>query len=159
MPEAQNNSKKKHSWSWVLWWQIDSDELNSQVDNYASLSLFKSARGWAVLCILLSVAVSIAAVAFKFSDDSAYIDAGILAFLGCFIYFGHRWAMLVAMLVWTLEKGYLLSLGIDAGTKGGPLVSQLIWWCIYMHAFYFAFRVEQARRNRAAQLPQSLTYR
>jgi len=30
--------------------------------------------------------------------------------------------------------------------------SALIWWALYMHVFYFAFKIEQARRQPRVDL-------
>jgi hypothetical protein len=69
--------------------------------------------------------------------------------LSLFINLGHRWAMIGAMVLWTLEKTFVVLVGLGPAHRGAPLVvGQLIWWCIYMHAFYFALRIEQQRRAR-----------
>jgi hypothetical protein len=142
----------RRSWSWLLWWRVDQSDLDEQVEKYNSLGVFKTARGQSVLCLLFSVAATIAMVLLKVTDQGSYVDAAVLAAFAVFIYFGHRWAIVAAMTFWTLEKGYLMYLGVTAGasaTASNPVV-QLIWWCIYMQAFYFALRVEREKRKRLA---------
>jgi hypothetical protein len=138
----------KRLWSWLLWWNIDATELDAQVANYEDVALLKSPRGLSILCILFSITITVVLLITKIvTDRFAYVDVGIFAVLGSFIYFGHRWAMIVVMIHWTFERGYLVFLGLN-GTIAPTVVTQIIWWCIYMHAFYFAFRVEQQRRRR-----------
>jgi TRAP-type C4-dicarboxylate transport system permease large subunit len=155
MSEVPQTTKKRASWAWVLWWQIDPSELDDQVTKYDSLSFIKSARGQAVLCLLLSVVITAVILAIsKKPDLSGLVDVGLFLILAVFIYSGHRWAMIAAMALWTLEKGLYIVVGVTAAQSGstsggGLLFTQVIWWCIYMHAFYFAFRVEQERRKRA----------
>ena len=144
--------EKENRWNWLLWWRIDEAELEKQVSQYSSLKFVHSIRGISVLCLAFSIAITVAFVAFGALglDASAYVDAGIMAALALFIYLGHRWAMLVAMAFWTLEKVLLVAGGVGtAQPNGGLVVGQIIWWCTYMHAFYFAFRVEQKRRELA----------
>jgi hypothetical protein len=68
-----------------------------------------------------------------------------------------RWAPLAAMVLWTLQKLMPAVVGLQGaahrgflsrGPHGGELVVQLLWWCIFMHVFNRAFRVEQERRTR-----------
>jgi hypothetical protein len=149
MPE--DASKTNRRLGWLLWWLIDPTDLHHQVDEYDRLSLFKAIRGQAALCLLLSVAMTTVFILLKLLGPSAYVDVVIMGVLALFIYFGHRWAMIAAMVLWTIEKGVLLTGEFRiAGSSGGatPFV-QILWWAIYMHAFYFAFRVEQARRKKA----------
>jgi hypothetical protein len=47
------------------------------------------------------------------------------------------------MILWTLEKGFMLVGGVTAGRA--PIV-QIIWWAIYMGAFFQGNRIEQARK-------------
>ena len=76
---------------------------------------------------------------------TAWFDAGLSILIAIFVYLGHRWAILVAMAWWTLEK--TLSLVDLEHLNAGAAISQLVWWCVYMHAFWLAFRVERERRK------------
>jgi hypothetical protein len=133
---------------WFFWWKIDADELEEQVIGYRTLGPLKSARGISVICLLISIVITLVFVALKMTPISGIGDALLMAVLSVFIYFGHRWALIVAMLLWTVEKLLVLIGGFSGATpNGGLAVVQVIWWCVYMHAFYLAFRVEQRRRN------------
>jgi hypothetical protein len=149
MSEPIEKKAKGRNWSWILWWKVDQSEIEDQIQKYGTLNLFKSARGQAVLCLLFSVAATATMILLKSVEISSSVDIGIFVVLAVFIYFGHRWAMLAAMVFWTLEKVYVVYAG--AGVPGSNPVVQLIWWCIYMHAFYFAFRVEKERRTRTTE--------
>lgn len=146
---VENTASASLRYRWLLWWLIDPTELSHQVDEYGRLNIFKSIRGQAALCLLLSVSLTIVFVLFRMVDSSAYVDAVILAVLAIFVYLGHRWAMIGAMILWTLEKGFLLAGSFESHSTtitGHPIV-QIVWWALYMHAFYFALRVEQKRRT------------
>ena len=154
MPDSTLKPKKS-SWSWLLWWQIDPAGLNEQVEKYGSLTLFKSARGQSVLCLAFSAvltAIVVVTAVIPTFDSYVYLDAALFAILAAFIYFGHRWAMLAAMVLWTFEKGVAVVTPITIGGRSvAPIfLTQFIWWAVYMHAFYFAFRVEQEKRKRSA---------
>ena len=138
---------KKPGLDWILWWRIDQTELDSQVEQYDSLRFTRSMRGASVLCLGFSIAITVGFIVLGWLDLAAYVDVGLMGLLALFIYLGHRWAMLLAMVLWTLEKIMTLVGGFGPHqVGGGAVVSQLIWWCVYMHAFYFAFRIEQKRR-------------
>jgi tetratricopeptide (TPR) repeat protein len=84
-----------------------------------------------------------------FSGLSIYSLFGILIFLplGYFIYRGHQWAMISAMLFWSGEKFYQIYAGLQNSATYHYFWFGLIWWAIYMRAFYLAFKVEKARRK------------
>lgn len=148
MGEPATTSKNK-PWVWVLWWQIDPAELDRQVSQYDNLPIYRSMRGISVLCLTFSAAVTAASAYFRVAniDATAYFDAATMLLLAVFIFLGHRWAMIGAMVVWTAEKIISLSDTVTLmQSSGGLIVSQLIWWTLYLHAFYFAFRIEQRRR-------------
>jgi hypothetical protein len=145
MPELP---KKKFGWDWIFWWRIDPAEPDIQVEQYETLRFWKAARKLSVACLAFSVCTVIAFIYFKLSDSIAYWDAGVFAVLAAFIYFGHRWAMIAAMILWTIDKGLFIAQGFDSGSAGSNPIMQIIWWAVFMHAFYLAFRVEQEKRKR-----------
>jgi hypothetical protein len=160
MSEATVQAKKKRSsWAWLLWWRIDPSDLDEQVTHYKSLSFYKSARGQSAICLLLSVVLTVVLEAMSKSvNQSAFVDAAVFLILALFVFLGHRWALMTAMVAWTLEKGFYIFAAIGAAQTaatqnsglGTGIVIQLFWWCIYMHVFYLAFRVEREKRRRAA---------
>jgi hypothetical protein len=105
-----------------------------------------------VVCLLFSIVVTLAVTLAGITGAEAYADVALMATLAAFIYRGHRWAMIAAMLLWTLEKGVIAVEGLGVGhlPSVGRLLSSLLWWAIYMHAFYLAYRVEQERRSLSA---------
>jgi hypothetical protein len=100
---------------------------------------------------LIAIVATVAFIYFGMMNQTAYVDAGIAAVLAVFVYLGHRWAMIAAMVWWTIEKGYLLYDRVSAnpGSAASAVVGQVIWWAIFMHFFYLAFRVEREKRKRA----------
>jgi len=153
--------KTPDKWQWVLWWRVDQDELQDQVEKYDKLGWFDAARKLSVLCLLLSACVTAIFGIFNRAVAGEYLFEAILfGVLAAFIYRGHRWAMIAAMVLWTIEKAFALITGLAAGPSGaGGMVVQPLWWAIYMHAFYLALRVERARRQQrtaATQPPTNL---
>ena len=144
----ENEKPKKRNWNWVLWWRVDQAELDEQVVGYNSLSIWKAARKVSVLCLCLSMIITTAFIQFHVVGPGAYLDVSLFGIFGAFIYFGHRWAMIAAMLLWTFEKVLTGIDGIDPAhpANGGMIVGQFVWWTAYMHAFWLAFQTEQRRR-------------
>jgi hypothetical protein len=151
------SSKPQRKWQWLLWWRTDQEEIQDQVDKYETLGWFESARKLSVVCLLISVIVTIAMVALKVAATGAYFDAALFLILAAFIYRRHRWAMVAAMGLWTIEKAVTAIAGL--GTFSIPGISfffSILWWAAYMHAFYLAFRVEQERRRATAPAPEAI---
>jgi len=149
--ESKIRAKRSRALNWVLWWMIDEGELEEQVSEYSDLPIYVAARGLSLLLLLFSAAMTVAVIAFGIVEPIGLVDAALMSVLGLFIYFGHRWAMILIMVLWTLEKAVMIIVPLQAGTVGSPMsnpVTQIFWWAVYMHAFYLAFRVEQERRKR-----------
>ena len=105
---------------WLLWWQIDPIELDKQVNEYDTISFMRSARGMAVLCLLLSCVVGLIFTYLKLIDFIILFDCAVFVVLAIFTYRGHRWSILVAMGLWTGEQG----LGVyDAVVR---------WWVVFI---------------------------
>jgi hypothetical protein len=128
---------------WILWWQIDKSDLDRQVSKYNNLTITSTIRGQAAALLLLSATTSALFIYFEKLTAWSYIDVVLFSIFATFVYYGHRWAMIFAMILWTVEKGSLIYEGI--GHNSG--LGQIGIWCIYMHAFYFSFRVEQKRKR------------
>jgi hypothetical protein len=151
-----NTAIKKPKQHWLMWWRVDADELKSQIETYKTAKIWKSARGLSALCLLFSSVVTIAFIYFKITPVGGGLDAAIMIVLAGFIYFGHRWAMIAAMLLWTVEKALAIYEGASHGASGGILTS-VIWWCIYMSAFWLALRVETERRKAPTLRPVQMS--
>jgi uncharacterized membrane protein len=148
--------KPRSKAQWILWWRVDQEEIRDQVDKYDTMGWFESARKLSVMCLLLSLAVTIVMTALGVTAPTAYIDGALFAILAAFIFRGRRWAMIAAMALWTFEKLATAIAGLGTiKVTGFSAVFSLLWWAAYMHAFYLAFRVEQARRKPTAPAPET----
>jgi hypothetical protein len=144
---AKQQQKRGH---WLLWWQVDQEEIATAVAGYAKKNPFKSPRGIAACCFIFSSALTAAFHIAKSTTTGDFSDVAVFLVLALFVYLGHRWAMLGGMAWWTFSKLVLLYSTVmsnNPSNPGGLFITSVIWWCIYMHALWFAFRVEQARRK------------
>jgi ABC-type dipeptide/oligopeptide/nickel transport system permease subunit len=151
--EKMESKKKKTSFlRWLLWWQIDQDELTTQVSSYHLLKVTQSIRGQSLLLLIFSACATTVSIAFFSSPIANFIEVVISLLLGYFVFRGHKWAMVGAMLFWSFEKFILLYDGFQSyspdHSSPNPII-HIIWWAIYMHAFYFSFMVEKARDKEA----------
>ncbi len=167
--EPMNDKNKKgiySGWSWLFWWKINPEELEDQVENYETLKITKSARG---LSFLFCIASSILTLLFMFLYIIAFLnldwikiiivsgvtfgDLNLVGFfeiililiLGFLIYKGQRWAIIVAMLFWTVGKSILVYKA-TSNLNSSQIITQVVLWCYFMHAFYVALKVENLKR-------------
>lgn len=125
-------------------WKISEEDLSNQVQNYHKLGATKSYRGIAALIVIFfqfwTLLVGFSGI---FSDIYSISDVfyGLIIYLpiAIFIYRGHRWAMIAIMILWTVEKGYLL-VALGSGV-------QLVWWALFMPYFFKALKVESEHRR------------
>jgi hypothetical protein len=127
--------------NWLLWWRVSDAEVESQVKDYDVLTMFQSARGLSMVLLLAAALVMSFVIFFGASDAIGYIDVGIFGVLAVLIYEGYRWAMLAAMIAWTIEK----LLAVLSPSSVVMVVIAVVWWTVYMRVFYLALRTERAR--------------
>lgn len=143
-----STDKKKNNYShWLLWWITDKDEITRQVHGYNTLDIWHASRKIAALALLFSSALTVILVLFANWDSSSLIDVLLMLVIAFFIYKGHRWAMIVAMVYWTYAKFYGLFTSYSSGSTPSPIVA-ILWWAIFMHAFFEAYKVEQVRMKK-----------
>ena len=135
--------KKKSAFSFIAWWITDPAEVEKQVTGYTTLRAWQSARGISsLLCIFSAVVTALLGNYIGLSTDEIVAEAIIWSTVAIFMFRGHRWAFILGMALWTFEKATLLLGGVSS--VRAPIV-QLIWWAIYMNAFFLAFKVESRR--------------
>jgi hypothetical protein len=134
---------KKSSFSFLAWWITDPAEVEKQVAGYNTLRVWQSARGTASLLCLLSVVVTgLLGSYLHLSNEEIVAEMILWSTVAIFMYRGHRWAFILGMALWTLEKAASVFGGVSSGRT--PIV-QIIWWAIYMNAFFMGFKVESRR--------------
>ena len=139
---------KRSFFSFLAWWRVDAAEVQRQVESYESLTITKSARGISLLLCLLSVALTVLlGRVLGLTAGTVLSEAAMWSVMGLLMYRGHRWAFMVAMLLWTFEKATAVFSGATAGRAP---VGQLIFWAIYMQAFRLGYEVESQRKSARA---------
>ena len=143
MESEKESEKKGHNfWEWLMWWKVEDKEIDEQVKGYTTLGFLASARKLSFALLLFSAAISVLFVYLKLVDPSVWVDITVSLILGFFIFRGHKWAMITAMLFWTFEKFYAILVNYNASQPYNWWL-QLLWWSWYMHAFWLSFQVER----------------
>lgn len=146
-PENEAAQKEKGAFSAVLWWKTDPEEIERQVLQYDELKVWQSTRGISLLLCLFSVLITVAIGGFiGLSGGVIASEAVMWTVIGLLMFRGHKSAFVVAMVLWTLEKGVLV---FDTAAVGGMPFLQILWWALYMQVFMQGYRVEKARRLKA----------
>lgn len=149
----QEEPRRKSRWSW----EMDETDLKNQVDNYNTLRITQSYRGRSVLIMSailgLSLLVSLLGRAVGKSTDPTSVFLDIIIFLPIlfFVYKGHRWAIVLLMVSWTLDKGFSIYRVWQGGMMqiigSGGGIMRIIWWLVIMPFFWRALEIENERRK------------
>jgi hypothetical protein len=159
---------------WLLWWKADPDELRRQVEGYTTLTMLRSARGRGLLLAALcgvgnaAVGVWVASVAVMGGWPQIGVGEGnvltvcvVLAegmaffLLGCLLYRGSPWAALGLMGLSSFDRVFEAAVSnghfypLPGRHIGVWVLISLLAWCLCMHVFYAAFRVERSREGMA----------
>lgn len=149
--EVRRSKGSRKTSHWLIWWQVDDDAISQEAEGYQKLKFIHTSRGVSVLLILFTVTLTTIFSVFKifgYGLDGLF-DVFVFLVLALFIYKGHKWAMISAMILWTLEKFYAIAIQVSSGTPvGATVIIQIIWWSIFMHVFYTAYKVEKARTSK-----------
>ncbi|MCC6348862.1 MAG: hypothetical protein IT347_04615 [Candidatus Eisenbacteria bacterium] len=145
-------AERKGFWRSTFDWRMSPAELAEQVSGYSSLGIGKSYRKLSAMLWLLTVAITALIGPWLMKMDWIAVISNTVIYSGLAIpcFRGHRWAFVLSMALWTIEKGYFLLESVASpGTSavGGRLVTSVIWWAIYMGVFWKALTVERVRRR------------
>lgn len=148
--DLDTKRSKKSALSTFLWWRPDPAEVERQVAGYSSLRVWQSARGISSLLCLFSATVTVLLGSYIHLSSGAIItEVTVWSTIAILMYRGYRWAFILGMALWTFEKASMLL------SSGAAPIVQLIWWAIYMSAFFLAFKVEARRAvMRMTQAPR-----
>jgi hypothetical protein len=147
---------------WLLWWQVDPGEMRLQLDRYETAHRLATARGFGCLLAVMAAAVA----AFLGADAyapmnhvlnnfalSAMAASACYLVLGWLMLRGNRAAMAGLMALCTIDKLVSMSLWYlyqpDREKVAIYLPLSVLAWCLSLHVFYTAFRVEQCRKGIA----------
>ena len=124
----------------------DEEEFENQVENYRNLGITKSNKGQATLFLGLVIIISLALSFFDAIPLRDVLYGSIIYVpLMFFIYKGHRWAMILGIFAWTIDKGAQLFYFSDG--KGSFLVT-IAFWLWLVSILYSAIKVENERKKR-----------
>ena len=111
-------------------------DIQEEVSGYSDLTFFKKTKNVFVLFIVFVVVISLYFFdSFSVSSQEQLFGLGTYLVLAVFIYFNHRWAIVVFTLMYLGDKVMLLAAGF-----GSP-VTQLLFGYIAALGAYQAFRV------------------
>lgn len=130
---ADDKKKKKPFWQSLFSKELAMEEAQS----YSELSFFKKSKNGLISFFLFVCAISIAVASLGVVEDfqleEVAIDVVVYLIWLPFIYFNHRWAMVVSCLIYAVAKVFLI-----AGGLGTPM-SHLLFLAIAISMTYKAF--------------------
>jgi hypothetical protein len=144
---SEIKKRGENVWSW----NVDEVTLSEQIKDYETLKITKSFRGICVIFFLTLNLITIIASIFLSSISSlvnpteAIIELLMYAPFLFFAYRGYRWAFLVLIMFWSVDKFYTFWLGITQHI-GSPITS-IIFYALGITLIVKALKVENARRK------------
>lgn len=143
---------------WFLWWRLDSNETEKQINQYDDLGIIRSFRGiaalltasWVLLTELFSITNWIPNNKFVVSlfmyQEIGLFSLFLYLLLAFLIFKGKKWAILIAMILQTVNSGYALFHSVFLVEPDILFWFMIIfWWSLFMRFFYGALRVEQLK--------------
>ena len=139
---------KRSAFAFFIWWKPDPAEIAKQVAGYDTLKVWQSARGISMLLCFFTVTVTgLLGRVLNLSSGAIAFEVVMWGTLGVLMFRGVQLAFWAGMILWSIEKISLMFSQLSAART--PIV-QIIWWCIYMSAFFLALKVEQQRSKAPA---------
>lgn len=123
-------------------------DMSRQVNEYDTLSITQSVRGRTVLFMggvfIISLILGIFGILVKPLD--VVIEAVIYIPILLFIFYGHRWASVVLMVLWTIDKIYMLITATDYIKPNiGLLLSTFAFWAYVINLSLKNIEIENLR--------------
>lgn len=146
--KPQQTPGKKITYGKIFSWNISSEELKNQVDNYDTLSIWKSYRKQVAVVLFCLSVVSFLSLWFIGDQYGISVNDFVYEFLLLyvpllfFVFRGHLWAMNVLMAVYGFEQLYKIFIG-----QGQGLVSILFISYAVIAFLHKTIQIEQARRR------------
>ena len=136
-------NKEKYSMFYAL--SLSKKELARQVRDYDKLKFYQSARGVPVLMLIATFVISLLLLTQLTPGifNPLQIIFGMIIYAP-FLFFtsrGHRWAIIVLIILYTYDKWYVFAL-----VSG---ISALSTWLLICAYLYRALKVENERKNKS----------
>jgi hypothetical protein len=84
------------------------EELEEQVCGYNTLKIYQTHRGISAIMLITSAALTLLMIVIEMVDYLSVVDIAISLILAGLLFKKYRWAIICAMLFWTLEKALKL---------------------------------------------------
>ena len=123
--------------AFLRFWNQDSAEVRREVAAYHTLSPLQSSRGRSALLALITGLLILMVSAANGNTSAGLVGAAIYAAIAVGCHRGSRRVLVVAMVVFSLDR--------LAALLSGAVLITLIWWGLGMGLFYRAYTVERAR--------------
>lgn len=139
----------------MKWWKIDESDILEEAKSYKEKKFSRSSRGFSTFLLLFASILTGVLIFYGAIDPIGVVDIVAFLALASFIAFGHRWAMIAAMVLWTFERTYGIYVALAiAEPNAFRVIMNIIFWVIFMKAFYVSFKVEQKRKKLMQQKAQ-----
>lgn len=140
----KNEPKEKSIYSW----EISDEELKNQIENYNHLGMLKSYRKISSILVLWLIISAIASLYLGFFEAPLLILPVLIFYilLFYFVYKGHRWSIIVLMMIFTVEIIFKEINGFIALDK--VKFFPIVWWFIVVPVLFKALKVENERKKK-----------
>jgi len=135
--------------------KVDQVEMSKQIQEYSTLKLFQSYRKRAGIMLLIPLAlVIVLTINGQYDLVKLAINSIMWTTLIVFVSLGHRWAMLLGIIIFSLNSGFIII--NDTLKKVTDETYQRNWvvltiailaWFFFVRLLYRAYLVEKHRKT------------
>ena len=136
-------AKDKSSAAVTGTFKVSPEELSYQIQNYDTLSIWKSYRKQAALVVFLSVFFTVTFFLLPGTQISLFVIIALLVYvvLGIFVFQGKKWAIIATSVLYVVDKILAIFILGFFGIVG------VLWLLAFLSFGYKAYRVEKEKNK------------
>jgi uncharacterized membrane protein len=123
-------------------WKVDKKTIKEELNNYNNID---SAKNIAAIFIIFFGGIT--GLLFNFSSADNWINLIFYAVLALLIYLGLKWAIILIMVIWTID-GVMNIFNHLLLNNSWAVLWTGFWWAMGMKLMWKAFQVEIALKNK-----------
>ena len=128
-------------------WIPTKEEITKEAENYNILTFFKKTKN-ILVTFIIGISLFNLLIRWSIINTEMFVSIGIYVVLAAFIYFNHRWAMVIFALLFTLDK-VMIMIAIMPRISISSLVFTAIALILSYGSYLVANELKRAKKESA----------